>query len=144
LRAVSADGERTGGAVEEAGDPAGLDPAGAGAVARGFARAMLAGDHDAAASYFAPDALILTPDGTEVRGRAAIGRLLGQLTSAGPQLEIRTGRTAVAAEVALCTQFWRRLAGGGGAGRFEAQTTARLVLVQSGGRWQIAIAMPWE
>ncbi len=141
---MSANEERTGGAVEEEGDPAGLDPVGAGAVARGFARAMLAGDHDAAASYFAVDALIVTPDSTEVRGRTSIGRLLGQITTSGPELEIRTGRTAVAAEVALCTQFWRRLAGGRGTGRFESQTTARLVLVQGGGRWQIAIAMPWE
>jgi ketosteroid isomerase-like protein len=141
---VSADDKRTGGAVEEAGDPAGVDPVGAGAVARGFARAMLAGDHDAAASYFSADALIVTPDDTQVRGRTAIGRLLGQLTSSGPKLEIRTGRTVVAAEVALCTQFWRRRGSGRGPGRFESQTTARLVLVPRADRWQIAIAIPWE
>ena len=137
-------GERTGGVVEGAEEPAGLDPAGAGAVARGFARAMLARDHQAAASFFCADALILTPDDTQVRGRAAIAHLLGQLTSAGPELEIRTGRTLAVAEVAHCTQFWRRRSGRNGTSGFESQTTTRLVLHRRAERWQIAIAMPWE
>ena len=94
------------GGVDAAGDPVrttGLDTA-----ARSFTRALLARDPRAAAIHLAPDARLITPDGTEVVGREAIKAMLAQLTSTGRTLEIRAGRTTVSSEgVALCTQHWR-------------------------------------
>jgi uncharacterized protein (TIGR02246 family) len=141
---VGAEEKKTGGTVGETADPAGLDPEGAGAVARGFARAILARDAQAAASYFSRAACILTPDGTEVRGRGAIVEVLGQVTAAHTELEIRVGHSVVGEGVALCTQFWRRRAPGRKAGPFESQTTARLVLSRRDEGWRIMIAAPWE
>lgn len=111
---MGAEGERTGAKVDGADGPSGLDPAGAGAMARGFARAMLARDAPAAASYFSRAGRILTPDGTEVTGRVQIVGVLEQVTSAEAELEIRVGHTVVGEGVALCTQFWRRRAPGAG------------------------------
>jgi ketosteroid isomerase-like protein len=141
---VGSEGERTGATVGRAGGPSGLDPAGAGAVARGFAQSMLARNASAAASYFSRAARILTPDGTEVRGRPEIAVVLGQVTDAADELEIRVGQTVVAGEVALCTQFWRRRALGRKTGDFDSQTTARLVLALREEGWRIMIAAPWE
>jgi ketosteroid isomerase-like protein len=116
---------------------------GAGETARAFALALLGGDAATAASYFSPAAQLVTPDGTELTGRASIGELLAQLTSPDQQLEIRMGRTLRADSVALCTQYWRRCAKYSPAESFEAVSTARLVLARAERRWQILIAAPW-
>jgi ketosteroid isomerase-like protein len=121
-----------------------MAPAGAEAVSRRFARAMLAGDHRGAAECFSAAARILTADGTEVRGRAAIEALLRQLTTSEQELEIRIGRSVVAEGVASCTQFWRRGGSGSTGGGHEEATVARLVLARTGSGWQIVIAIPWE
>jgi ketosteroid isomerase-like protein len=135
--------ERVGGELGPAREAGALEPAGAEAVARRFARAMLNRDHRAAAGCFSPRASILTADGTEVSGRAAVEAVLRQLTSSEQRLEIRVGRTVVAEGVALCTQFWRR-GGASRAGGYEEASSARLVLSRSAGRWEIAIAAPWS
>ena len=44
---------------------------------------------------------ILTPDGTEVTGRARVAEVLRQITSSDHQLEIRVGRTVVTGSIAL-------------------------------------------
>lgn len=126
------------------GAPAGLDPAGAQASARGFARALLGRDAATAASYFSPGGRILTADGTEVVGREGIAEVLAQIASAWTELEIRVGTTVVGEGVALCTQFWRRSAPGRDGDTFDSQTTARLVLVWRSEAWRIMIAAPWE
>ncbi len=107
-------------------------------VGYGFAQALLGGDSRAAAGYFEPAAVLLSADGTEVGGRAAIAALLAQITSSRMELNIRIGRTLRAGPVAISTQFWHR----GGAG-FEHSSTATLVLGEVGGRWAIRIACPW-
>lgn len=135
-------GEFGGGAVEALGDPHNVAPLGAEATARAFARALLARDAHAAAGHFSPEARLVTPDGTEISGRAEIAGILAQLTTSVRPLEIRAGRTTVSGTVALCTQLWRR--GGSGGGPFEASTTARLVLARTSGRWRIVVAAPWE
>jgi ketosteroid isomerase-like protein len=135
-------GEMQGGAVERTGDPASVVPLGAEATARSFARAMLAREPRAAASHLAPDAHLITPDGTEIIGRGQIVAVLEQITASVQPLEIRSGRAVVAGPIAFCTQFWRR--GGPGGSRHEASSTARLVLTRAAGRWEIAIASPWE
>ncbi len=135
-------GEFGGGSVEAVGDPHNVEPLGAEATARAFARALIARDPQAASAHLSPDARLITPDGTEVSGRAEIAAILGQVTASVRPLEIRAGRTTVSGTVALCTQHWRR--GGSGGGPFEASTTAQLVLARAAGRWRIVIAAPWE
>jgi ketosteroid isomerase-like protein len=137
-----AQGEMQGGAVESAGDPASIEPLGAEATARAFARALLARDPHAAAVLMAADARLITPDGTEMVGRDRIRPVLAQITSSIQPLEIRAGRSVVAGGIALCAQSWRR--GGSGVSSYETSNTARLVLRRSARRWEIVIASPWE
>jgi hypothetical protein len=132
--------ERVGGVVG-ARRADGLEPAGAEAVARRFARAMLAREPGAAAACFAAGGRILTADGTEVTGREEVRGVLAQITSSDHALEIRSGRIVVAEGVASCTQFWRRSTDGGA---HEQRSVVRLVLARGAGRWAIAIAWPWE
>jgi len=136
--------ERVGGTVGAVPEAGAIEPDGAEAVARRFARAMLARDHHTAAACFSPGARMLTSDGTEVSGRAAVLAVLRQITTSEQHLEIRIGRTVVAEGVATCTQFWRRSSTGPGSGAYESATAARLVLARPGARWQIVIASPWE
>jgi uncharacterized protein (TIGR02246 family) len=113
-----------------------------GRVAHGFARALLEGDAVAATAYFAADARLLTADGTEVGGRAAIRAVLAQLAASDVRLEILVGRTLLSGEVALHTQYWRRSADAAPEA-FESRSTASFVLGRRGERWEIAIASPW-
>jgi ketosteroid isomerase-like protein len=112
-------------------------------VAKGFARALLAHDAKAAASWFAPHARILTSDGTELIGRDRVREVLAQITDATQRLEIHPGRTVATDNLALATQLWRRSAGRNDPSAYEAVSTARLVLARST-RWEIVIASPWE
>lgn len=112
-------------------------------VAGAFARALLGGEVERAAAFFSPAAHFLTPDGTEVGGRTAIGEILEQLTSSEHELQIRTGRTLLADSVALCTQYWSRHSLAASKEGFEVASTARLVLAREEHRWQILIASPW-
>jgi hypothetical protein len=121
-----------------------LEPVGAEAVARRFARAMLDRDPRSAAACFSAGARILTADGTEVSGRDAVLAVLRQITSSEHSLGIRVGRTVVAEGVASSTQFWRRRGPRSAEARSADATLARLVLVRTGARWEIAIASPWE
>jgi hypothetical protein len=121
-----------------------VEPAGAEAVARRFAQAMLGRDPRTAAACFSAGARILTADGTEVIGREKVLAVLRQISSSEQNLEIRIGRGIVAEGVASCTQFWRRSAPGTRSVEYQNATTARLVLVRSGARWEIVIANPWE
>lgn len=86
---------------------------------------------------------ILTPDGTELRGRARAAQVLAQLADSEHELEVRVGRTVVSGPVALCTQLWRRRSRGAEEG-FEDTTTSRLVLARGEEDWEIVIVSPWE
>jgi ketosteroid isomerase-like protein len=117
---------------------------GAAEVSRSFARALLDGDAAAAASHLSAEACLLTADGTEVLGRRQALGVLGQITPAEHELEIRVGRSVVSGGVALCTQYWLRRSPPGAPVSHEVATTARLVLAREGERWKIVIAAPWE
>jgi uncharacterized protein (TIGR02246 family) len=136
-------GEMVGGAVDGAGDPDSVAALGAEATARAFARALLARDPRSAASWLAPDATLITPDGTAITGREQIAELLWQITASEQPLEIRAGRTVLHDDVALSSQHWRR-GGKTGPDPHETVSTARLVLSRSSGRWKIVIASPWD
>lgn len=111
-------------------------------VAHEFAQAMMSGDAAAASACFAAGARFLTPDRTEICGRAAIRSVLAQLAGSEVRLQILLGRVVTSGEVALATQQWRR-SGKDGLERFEDSTAANLVLVRGQGGWAIAIASPW-
>jgi ketosteroid isomerase-like protein len=115
----------------------------AASTAARFASALLEGDPRAAADHFAVDAQFLTPDGTQVTGRASILGVLAQLTAAEHRLEIKTGRTLSTGAVALCTQYWKRTSRNASSERFEANHVAKLVLARGADDWQIVIASPW-
>jgi ketosteroid isomerase-like protein len=118
-------------------------PSSAARTAGRFAAALLEGDPGAAADHFAADAQLLTPDGTQVTGRASILGVLGQLTAAEQKLEIKIGRTVSSGTVALCTQYWTRRSRTPSPQRFEANHVAKLVLALGSDGWQIVIASPW-
>src|SRR4029077_16067597 len=94
----------------------GGDIRGAVATVRSFVGALLAGDPQTAPAHLAPAACLLTPDGTEVVGRAAAGGVLAQITSSAQELEISLGRTVVSGGLALSTPVWRRPPAGRGGG----------------------------
>jgi ketosteroid isomerase-like protein len=106
-----------------------------------FARALLGGDATAAAAYFSADARLLTPDGTEVSGRAPIIEVLEQLTSPGQKLQIRERRTVYVGATALCTQRWTIRSSV--SEPFERSFPASFVLSHEAGRWRLLIAAPW-
>ncbi len=116
--------------------------AGAAELAALFAAALMRGDAAVAAACFGAHARLLTADGTEVAGAAAIRAVLDQLTSSEVRLAIRLGRTVLAGQLALATQYWRRTGSAAGE-RFERSSTATLVLANEAGRWAILIAAPW-
>jgi ketosteroid isomerase-like protein len=136
--------QKLGASVVAAGGVGTIEPAGAEAVAKRFARAMLARDPRAAAACFSAAARLLTADGTEVTGREAVLAVLHQITSSEQRLEIRIGRSIVAEGVASCTQFWRRGGSRSADDDHEEATVARLVLARTGSAWRIVIASPWE
>lgn len=169
MRGTVDEGRSTGQAAADAstGESA---PALAAAAASRFAQALLGGDATAATSYFSATGHCLTPDGTEISGRRAIGELLAQLTASDHCLEIHAGRTlvadsiadllaqlsaidrrlelharrlTVAEELAICTQYWTRSSGPASPESYRVTTTARLLLVREERAWQIAIASPW-
>ena len=111
-------------------------------TSRAFGRALLVGDPRAAARGPTADARMLSADGTELSGREQAFELLRQITASKQALKIRIGRCVVAGGIALCTQYWQRSTPGPGG--HDSSTIARLVMVRSGARWQIAIASPWE
>jgi ketosteroid isomerase-like protein len=67
-------------------------------VSRGFAEAINAGDLEGALACWSPAAVIVSPDGSEVRGHAALTERFRGLIEVGAQLQI-----AVSDEV--CTEL---------------------------------------
>jgi ketosteroid isomerase-like protein len=110
-------------------------------TAIGFSRALLGRDDLAALDYFGDGARLLTADGTEVSGAAAIGEVLGQLTASSRRLDILPGRTIVSGDVALCCQS-RRLSSVTEGETYERGSRATLVLHRCGRRRQILIGAP--
>ncbi len=114
-----------------------------GATVLAFSRALVDGKPDVAATWFSPLGCLLTPDGTEVGGRASIAQLLRQLVTSERRLEIRTGRIVRADSVALCKQFWTRSSQVEGGEAWESRSVAHLVLQRSDEGWRILLALPW-
>jgi ketosteroid isomerase-like protein len=108
----------------------------------GFARALGAGDLDAAAACFARDACLITPDATAVHGRERIRPLLAQLISREIEVDVELSNVVGGGDVVMATERWRVRLGSGGA-RFAQTINPTLVLRQIESEWKLAIAAPW-
>jgi ketosteroid isomerase-like protein len=111
--------------------------------ARAFAEAVLARDPEAAAALFSIRGVLLTPDGAEVRGRAALREALAQMTMAQPLIRVEAERVLVAASLALVSQDWTVYSQGTGDELFEQSLPALLAMVPDEQGWQVHIAAPW-
>jgi ketosteroid isomerase-like protein len=110
---------------------------------RAFADSISRGDLDAAASCFAKDACLLTPDATVIRGREDIRPILGQMIAVGSRIEVQESSVVLAGEVALGTDRWLVTSAGSEGEPFSRTLTPTMVLRQVEGVWKLAVAMPW-
>jgi uncharacterized protein (TIGR02246 family) len=110
---------------------------------RAFADFISRGDLDAAASCFAKDACLLTPDSTVIRGRDEIRPILRQMISVGSRIEVQESSVVLAGEVALGTERWLMTSAGSEGEPFSRALTPTVVLRQVEGVWKLAVAMPW-
>ncbi len=110
---------------------------------RAFADSISRGDLDAAASCFAKDACLLTPDSTVIRGREEIRPILRQLIASGSRIEVQESSVVLAGEVALGTERWVVTSAGSNGEPFTRTLTPTMVMRQVEGCWKLAVAMPW-
>jgi ketosteroid isomerase-like protein len=113
------------------------------AVSHAFAEALSSGDADSAAACFSAEGRLLTPDGTEVRGKASIREVLRQLIVTYPTIEARPGRLVPSAGIALGSQCWRIASRAVGTEPFEQTLEVSLVFRYETGAWSLVIAAPW-
>ncbi|MFL5902059.1 MAG: nuclear transport factor 2 family protein [Solirubrobacterales bacterium] len=106
-----------------------------------LARALGAGDLDAAAACFAPDACLIASDSTAVHGEAAIRVHLAQLIESRAEVEIELAGVLVAGDIALAHERWTIRAEG--VEGFSRAPQPTLVLRRLGAEWKLAIAAPW-
>lgn len=97
-----------------------------------------------AVECFAPDACLLTPDATEVRGRELIRPVLEQLIALRARIRVDARSVVVAGDVAVAREVWRIQTAGARASKLERSTRPTLVMRWSDVEWKLAIAAPWE
>jgi ketosteroid isomerase-like protein len=104
-----------------------------------LARAIDAGDLQAAMQCFAPDACLVSDDGRLLYGHGPIGALLGDLIRQDTRVSIDLAGVIVCGDLALAHESWRI-----GPGRASAHGThPTLVLRNLVSEWKIVIAAPW-
>jgi ketosteroid isomerase-like protein len=104
---------------------------------------LSAGKLDAAASCFARDGCLLTPDGTAVHERRHIRPLLAQMIARHVRIEVEQTSLLLGGDVAFARERWRLSASAADGARFEQETDPTLVLCKVEGHWKLAIAAPW-
>jgi uncharacterized protein (TIGR02246 family) len=114
------------------------------ASTRAFAESISRGDLEAAASCFAKDACLVTPDSTAIRGREEIRPILFQLIASGSRIEVQESSVILAGGVALGTERWVIATPGSEGQSFTRALTPTMVLRQLEGVWKVAIAIPWR
>lgn len=127
---------------------AGLETAEAGvtpeSVSRAFAEGISALDLEAAGACLAAEACLLTPEGTEVRGRAEAREALAQLTAIHSLIRAEAGRVLISGEMAVAAQRWKVSTRSSARDAAEQQDlSVMLVLKQGEGGWQVAVVAPW-
>lgn len=108
-----------------------------------FAQALSVGDLDGAASCFARDGCLVTPDATAIHGRERIRGVLAQMVNRRTEIQVEMSSSVSAGEVLLVHQRWRIRSGERPRERFEQIADAVLVLREVEGRWKLSIAAPW-
>jgi ketosteroid isomerase-like protein len=109
---------------------------------RALERALGAGDLEAAAACFAPDACLIAPDGSAVHGKGAIRACLARLIDSGAGVAIELSGVHAAGDIALAHERWRARSQGSSGG-FAQAPHPTLVLRRLGEEWKLAIAAPW-
>ncbi|MHB8532140.1 MAG: YybH family protein, partial [Solirubrobacteraceae bacterium] len=124
-----------------------LQPPAAGSpeeVSEAFARALAAGDIEAALEMWSEDASILTASGERVQGRNAVAAALGALIGNGAGVEIELVRTIVAENAALGLGFLTLSGTGADGAPFSHRSSSAVIYSRAeDGRWRIAIDSPW-
>jgi uncharacterized protein (TIGR02246 family) len=108
-----------------------------------FAQALSVGDLDRAASCFARDGCLITPDATAIHGREHIRSILAQLVRRRTEIRVELSSSVSAGDVLLVHQRWRIRTGERPQQHFEQTADAVLVLRQIEGEWKLSIAAPW-
>ncbi|MGN6254354.1 MAG: YybH family protein [Solirubrobacterales bacterium] len=111
-------------------------------VCHRFATAISRGRLDVALRCLTRDACLVTPDGTAMHGREAIGGVLAQLIAARVEVSIEVAAMLRAGDVALAHERWR-IRSHGVEQEFVRSTRPTLVLRQVESRWKLAVAAPW-
>jgi len=108
-----------------------------------FAQALNAGDLDGAASCFARDGCLITPDATAIHGREQIRGVLAQMVRRRTEIRVELSSSVSAGEVLLIHQRWRIRTGERPHQHFEQVADAVLVLRRIEEEWKLSIAAPW-
>lgn len=98
---------------------------------------------DAAATCFARDGCLITPDATAIHGRESIRRVLAQMVVRRTEIEVELSTAIGAGEVVLVHQRWRIRTGEPAGDRFEQIANAIMILRRVEGTWKLSIAAPW-
>jgi ketosteroid isomerase-like protein len=98
---------------------------------------------DAAATCFARDGCLITPDATAIHGRESIRRVLAQMIVRRTKIEVELSTAVGAGEVVLLHQRWRIRSGEQAEGRLEQIADAIMILRLVEGTWKLSIAAPW-
>ncbi|HEX6205787.1 MAG TPA: nuclear transport factor 2 family protein [Solirubrobacterales bacterium] len=116
---------------------------GPGKACLAFPQAVSAGDLDAAATCFARDGCLITPDATAIHGRESIRRVLAQMVVRRTEIEVELSTAVGAGEVVLIHQRWWIRSGEQAGDRIEQIADAIMILRRVEGTWKLSIAAPW-
>ena len=109
-----------------------------------FAAALNAGDLEALASLYEPDAALMPSPGNVVHGAAAIREALAGFLAAKPSMTIDASTLATAGDLALVSATWQlSLTGPDGKPATMSGKSVEVVRRQADGRWLFAIDFPF-
>lgn len=108
-----------------------------------LARLLSTGNLEGAASCFARDSCLLTPDATAIHDRRHIRPVLAQLIARRSLIEVVHSNVIVAGAVAFARERWSITASGTAGTPFEQSCEPTLVLRELEGSWKISIAALW-
>lgn len=120
-----------------------IAPRGAPGVCPSFALALNRGDIDSAASCFARNGCLITPDATAINGRESIRVVLAQMVARRTLVLVEASNSIEGGGAILARERWRIRAGEHDGTPLEQTFGAVLVLRQVEGAWKLAIAAPW-
>lgn len=102
-----------------------------------LAEAINSGDLHAALDHWMPDAVLVSPDGSEVRGSDEIEKRLAALIASGATLQIEANGVIETEQVAMAAT--RMVMAISGASDHAVEFTATVVYAREPDGWRIAI-----